>query len=171
MRRVRYSVAVSLDGFIAGPNGEIDWIVTDPEVDFRARMQEFDTLLVGRATYELMRSQGRTTMPGMKTIVFSRTLQAVDGKDVTLSRTPAETVAALQARPGKDLWLFGGGSLFRSLLDLGLVDTVELAVIPTLLGAGVPVLPGGAAAELRLTSHRVYEKTGTVALSYTVARS
>lgn len=73
MRRIRYSVAMSLDGFLAGPQGEIDWIVMDPEIDFGGIFTEFDTVLVGRKTYEATRQQGGGGgMPGLKTVVFSR---------------------------------------------------------------------------------------------------
>jgi dihydrofolate reductase len=170
MRRVRYSVATSLDGYIARPNGESDWIIVDPDVDFRALFQEFDIFLLGRKTYEATRNQkGGGAMPGMAVYVFSRTLRQEDCPGVTVSDRPEETIAALKAKPGKDIWLFGGGSLFRSLLDLGLVDTVEVAIIPVLLGSGVPLLPHPSKlAKLRLTKHRVYEKTGTVSLEYAV---
>lgn len=170
MRRVRYSVAMSLDGFIAGPNGEFDWIVTDPEVDFRALFAQFDTVLMGRKTYEVVRQQGGgPEMPGVRSYVFSRTLRQGDCPGVTVSGDPAATVAALKSEPGKDIWLFGGASLFGSLLDLGLVDSVEVGVIPVLLGDGVPLLPHPArSAKLRLTKHRIYETTGTVALEYAV---
>ncbi|NOT42653.1 MAG: dihydrofolate reductase, partial [Alphaproteobacteria bacterium] len=75
MRRVRYSVAMSLDGFIAGPNGEHDWIVMDPEIDLRALMGAFDAVLMGRKTYEASRGHKGGGMPGMSAIVFSRTLR------------------------------------------------------------------------------------------------
>jgi dihydrofolate reductase len=162
---------MSLDGYIAGPNGEFDWIVMDPEIDFGALMGAFDTLLLGRKTYEVTRQQGGGGggMPGMQSYVFSRTLRQADCPGVTVSDQPKETLAALKAQPGKDIWLFGGGSLFRSLLELGLVDAVEVAVIPVLLGGGLPLLPGPAdRAKLKLTKHRVYEKTGTVSLEYAV---
>ena len=168
MRRVRYSVAMSLDGYIAGPKGEHDWIIMDPDIDFRSIFKEFDSVLFGRKTYEAARQQsGGGAMPGMQAYVFSSTLQQSDCPGVTVSQKAAETLAAIKAKPGKDIWLFGGGSLFRSLLDLSLVDTVEVAIIPVLLGGGVPLLPQPAQlAKLRLTGHRVYEKTGTVALDY-----
>ncbi|MGH7490360.1 MAG: dihydrofolate reductase family protein, partial [bacterium] len=67
MRRIRFSAAVSLDGFIAGPNGEADWIVPDPDMDFAALSAQFETLLVGRRTFEAMVRAKRTTMPGMRT--------------------------------------------------------------------------------------------------------
>jgi dihydrofolate reductase len=170
MRRVRFSVAMSLDGYIAGPNGESDWIVIDPEIDFGALMGSFDTIVLGRKTYEATRQQGGGGgMPGMQVYVFSRTLRQEDCPGVTVSATPAETLAALKAKPGKDIWLFGGGSLFRSLLELGLVDTVEVAIIPVLLGGGLSLLPHPAkSTKLQLVKHRVYQKTGTLSLEYAV---
>ena len=106
MRRVRYRVATSLDGFVSGPNGEVDWIVTDPEMDFAAIMSEFDTLLVGRRTFELMERAGRATTPGMNTIVFSSTLQQTSYPQVTIVRTgEKEVIAALREESGRDIWL------------------------------------------------------------------
>jgi dihydrofolate reductase len=171
MRRVRFSVAMSLDGYIAGPNGESDWIVMDPDIDFGALMGAFDTVLLGRKTYEATKKQGGGGgMPGMQAYVFSRTLRQVDCPSVIVSDKPRETLAALKSTPGEDIWLFGGGVLFRSLLELGLVDAVEVAVIPVLLGGGLPLLPHPAKeAKLRLVNHRIYEKTGTVSLEYAPA--
>ena len=83
MRRIRYAVATSLDGYIAGPNGEADWIIMDPAIDFSTFVEQFDTLLVGRRTFEPMVSSGKATMPSMKTFVFSRTLHQRDYPDVT----------------------------------------------------------------------------------------
>ena len=80
----------------------------------------------------------------MQAYVFSRTLRQADCPGVIVSDKPAETLASLKALPGKDIWLFGGGSLFRSLLELGLVDAVEVAVIPVLLGGGLSLLPSPA---------------------------
>jgi len=169
MRRVRYAVAASLDGYIAGPKGEADWIIMNPEIDFRAVFEQFDTFLIGRRTFETMARAGRGETPGMKTFVFSRTLRQQDYPGVTVvAEKSEETVAALRAEPGKDIWLFGGGSLFRSLLDAKLVDTVEVAVIPVLLGEGVPLLASPAKlTKLKLTGHKVY-KTGIVSLEYAV---
>lgn len=170
MRSVRYSVAMSLDGYIADPTGGYDWIVMDPDIDFGALFKNFDTLLMGRKTYEMAREQGGgPAMRGMKSYVFSRTLRQEECPRVTVSADPKETVTALKQRQGKDIWLFGGGGLFQSLLALELVDAVQVAIIPVLLGGGVPVLPSPATrAKLRLTSHRIYEKTGTVLLDYAV---
>jgi dihydrofolate reductase len=172
MRRVRYSVAVSLDSYIAGPNGEYDWIIMDPAIDFGAMFAQFDTLLMGRRTYELTRSQGGGAgMPGMRVIVFSRTLRPADCSGVTLVREDAATaVAELKRQDGKDIWLFGGGELFRSLLAEGQVDTVELAVIPVLLGAGIPMLPGPCPrTSLRLATSKALG-TGILLLTYDVVQ-
>ena len=172
IRRVRYRVAMSLDGFIAGPNGEADWIMMDPEpeIDVDATYSQFDTLLMGRRTWEWMKAAGSGgSTPGMQVFVFSRTLRQEDQPGVTIADNPAEVIAELRSKPGKDMWLWGGGSLFRSLAERGLVDTVEVAVMPVLLGAGVPLLAAPAKrVALKLTGHKLYAKTGIMSLEYAV---
>lgn len=167
MRKIRYQVACSLDGYIATENDEFDWIVADPDIDFQALYNEFDTLLMGRRTFEVA---GAELPPGMKTLVFSRSLRQEDHPRVTIvSEQVKETVDNLRSQSGKDIWLFGGGELFHSLLELGCVDTVEPAIIPVVLGGGLPLLPGPAIRRrLSLTDSRVYEKSGIVLLKYDV---
>jgi dihydrofolate reductase len=171
MRRIRYQVAASLDGYIAGPNGEADWITMDPDIDFTALFDQFDTFVMGRGTFEAMvGQQGSAATPGKKTVVISRTLRQQDHPDVVIVGDYVEkTLADLKKEPGKDIWLFGGGSLFRSLLELRLVDTIEPAIIPVLLGGGIPLLPPSASrVKLKLSGHRVYNKSGIVVLEYTI---
>ena len=174
MRKVVYGGAMSLDGFIAGPNGEYDWIVMDPDIDFAAMMARFDTFLVGRKTFEAMRRMGDAAppAPGIQQIVFSRTLRADDCPHATLSDDAVGVVRDLRGRPGKDIALFGGGELFRSLLAAGLVDEVSVSLVPVLLGGGIPFLPPPAdRARLKLKTHRVYKKSGTIGLEYDVIDS
>lgn len=171
MRRVCYGVATSLDGYIAGPQGEADWIVIDPQIDFASQLARFDTFLVGRRTWEAM--GGARQRPSRSTVVFSRTLRAADHPRLRLvSQDAGQAVRRLKEEPGKEIALFGGGDLFRSLLQEGVVDTVEVAVIPVLLGGGVPLLPSPAPrTRLRFVRQRVYEKTGTLSLEYEVERA
>jgi len=170
-RRIRYQVATSLDGYITGPSGEIDWIVPEPTFDFAAHFARFDTFLVGRRTWVEMQGMGGPTLEG-KVIVFSRTLRQADHPEVEIVADGVEArLRTLRAEPGKDIWLFGGGELFRSLLALGQVDTVELAVIPVLLGGGTPFLPPGSRRHpLRLAAQEAYP-SGMVSLSYEVVRA
>ncbi len=109
-------------------------------------------------------------IPGMQTIVLSRTLRQGDYPEVSiLGEKCEEALAALRAKEsGKDIWLFGGGLLFRSLLDAKLVDAVEVAISPVLLGRGIPLLPPPTnQVKLKLIGHKLYQ-TGIVALEYAV---
>jgi len=170
MRHVVYSVAMSLDGYIADPQGGYDWIVMDPEIDFDAMFKRYDAVLMGRKAYDAAKQSGYG-MPKPATYVFSKTLQQADAPDVTVSDDPRTTIAALKKQKGKDIWLWGGGELFRSVLELGLVDQLEVAIIPVLLGDGLSLLPKtDSRARLKLTGQKLYTKTGTMMLSYEVRR-
>jgi dihydrofolate reductase len=142
MRRIRYSVAMSLDGYIAGPKGEYDWIELEPSEGaayFKAFYAQFDTVLMGRKSYE----QAGGGVSPFTTYVVSRTLPPGKRGKVTVLGTDAlERIAALREQQGKDIWLWGGGELFGSLADAGLVDTVEVGVAPVLLGSGRKVIEG-----------------------------
>ena len=173
-RRLRYQVASSLDGFIASPDGGYDWIAEDPDIDFAALYAQFDTAVMGRKTFLAgLENGGDGTLPGIDVVVFSRTLRSADYPAVTIvDGDPVEHVRSLKAAGGaggKDIWLYGGGELFRTLLEAGLVDTVEPAVVPVLLGGGIPLLPTPAPqTTLRLTAHRHYPRSGIMLLEYAV---
>lgn len=172
-RRLRYQVAASLDGFIADQAEGHGWIVPDTAVDFNALFAQFDTAVMGRKSHETVAAQSPGgAMPGMQVFVFSRTLPAETREGVTITADdPAKVVAGLKEQPGRDIWLYGGGVLFRSLLDAGLVDTVEIAVMPVLLGSGVPLVPAGALATLTLADRKVLPASGIVILAYQVSGS
>lgn len=171
MRQVLYRVAASLDGYIAGPHGEVDWIVHDPALDLAGVYESVDTVLLGRRTYELTRQPGAPPWPrGWRIYVFSRTLKPDEHPGVTVVASDAgPRVAALRAESGAAIWLFGGGSLFRSLLDARQVDQLEIAVMPVLLGGGVPLLEAGSPpTRLALEDVRRYP-TGLLGLRYRIA--
>jgi dihydrofolate reductase len=143
----------------------------DPAVDFAALFAKVDTVLLGRRSFELVRQGGNPPWAsGARVYVFSRTLRPEDHPDVTvISEDVGPAVATLRAETGGgEIWLFGGGELFRSLLAEGQVDTVEITVVPILLGGGVPLLqPGAPRTVLTLTGTRAYP-SGMVSLSYAV---
>lgn len=167
MRRLRYGVAMSLDGFIAGPSGEHDWMVADPALDYAAMHARFDTYLMGRRTYEVARGRAAAWPNlGQKWVVASSTLKPEDHPGITiLSGNLPQAVARLKAQPGKDIWLFGGGILFRFLLDAGLVDGIDVSVMPVMLGSGTPLLTAGRRQSLYLTGSKSLP-SGILALSY-----
>jgi len=170
MSKIRYGVAMSLDGFIAGPNGEADWIVIDPDYNFAELWAQFDTALMGRLTYQAALARlGKSAFQSMKTFVASRTFSPADHPGITiLSELNRELLQSIRAQSKKDIWLFGGGNLFVQLLAMNEVDTVEVTIIPVLLGAGVRLLPSTTQrTKLHLSEHKIYP-SGTAHLIYEV---
>ena len=137
------------------------WNLVDdrgPELRLHALFASIDTVLVGRRSYEVMLRHRTRSYPGLRTYFFSRTLRATDYPEVTiLGDNGVATVAELRAAAGKDIWLSGGGDLFRSLLEANLVDTIELGVCPILFGQGRQFLPSAAStASLRRTHQQAF---------------
>ena len=169
MRQLRYSVAASLDGCIAGPKGEFDWIPIDPDIDFEAMYASVSALVMGRRSYEAYVSTGGTPGPPLPTFVYSRTLPEGERDGVTVVHDGAAHVRGLKAMDGKPIWLWGGAVLFRELALAELVDLVEVAIVPVVLGGGIPLMAeSGPRLSLELRSHRVYARTGTLMLEYGV---
>ena len=141
----------------------------------RAYLEKIDTLLMGRGTYETAVStpESRALLDSMTVYVVSTTVDAAAHEGVTVigQADRADVVgeiARLKAETGKDIWLFGGGVLFRALIDAGLVDRVEVAVVPRILGSGIPLVPGlDRIASLELHSSEVFD-SGMALLKYDV---
>lgn len=169
MKLLRYNVAMSLDGYIADVDGGYGWIPADPGVDFAALFAQFDNFVMGRKTFELVRSLGdKNPTAGRNVLVVSRTLAdpQIPGVEIIRDFVP-ERVRVEKEKSENDVWLFGGASLFRYLLDAGLVDRVEVSVIPVLLGSGIKLIPEGRNHKLRLVSSEALP-TGVVQLVYSV---
>lgn len=172
MRTVTWGAACSLDGFITGPDGGIDWLhfSTDVQEEMTRYWSTVDTVLMGRKTWEFAATQPDpgTTVPQVASYVFSRSLKAIDRRGVTLvSSDAAAFVRELKTGPGKDICLLGGGELAQSLLAAGVVDEVGLNVHPVLLGAGVPFFRDAGRIQLALRESRVIDG-GCVLSTYRV---
>lgn len=171
MRRLRYSVAMSLDGYIADSHDAFDWILHDDTVDFAGLFARVDTIILGRRTYDVVRAHGEPPWkPGTRVFVVSQTLAPESGGGVTIvSGDPVAIAASLRRESGDgEIWLFGGGQLFAELLAGNQVDAVEVTIVPVLLGGGIPMLaPTSSRTTLALTHSHVYP-SGLVALHYAV---
>lgn len=169
MRRLVYGVATSLDGFIAGPAGECDWITPDSGIDFIALYGRFDTLLMGRRTYDIAKTRpGLLKDTGLKIVVASTTLDPATHPGLTIVGSDlSAAVAALKLQAGKDIWLMGGSVLFGGLLDLGLVDEVNVCLFPVMLGSGTPLMTEGSRVRLELNESKALS-SGVVMLSYAI---
>ncbi len=173
MRKVKYAVANSLDGFIARKDGAFDWIIMDKEVmdELTEFFKSVDTVLMGRKTYEVALRHGTddTSPPSMKSYVFSRTLKTRQGADVeVVSENAGEFIRKLKNGSGKDIWLMGGGNLAQTLFDENLIDEILLGVHPVLLGSGISLFPTiNHQVDLELTDCKTY-KNGVLSLVYRV---
>ena len=167
MRRIRYQVACSLDGYIAKPQGEFDWIIHEPSFDFEALHNQFDTIIMGRRTYEV--AYGIGDFPGKQVIVASQSLRQEDHLHVEVVGDGLEArVRELRSQSGRDIWLYGGGDLLSQFLSWDLVDMIEPAIIPILLGDGIPLVAAlRESRNLTLVGTKSYP-TGMVLLEYKV---
>lgn len=174
-RKLLLCVAVSLDGFIEGPNGEYDWCLTDQDYGFSALTKRIDAIFMGRKSYDMAKSiempSGQNPWEGIKTYVFSKTEQKLGSNYELVTGDIVGEVNKIKSSPGKDIWLWGGASLTRSLMDAGLVDELQLAVHPILLGSGKLLFPDDkpVRTQLQLIDSRSYS-SGLVYLTYDVVK-
>lgn len=189
MRKVVAFVHLSLDGFAAGPNGELDWISYDDELEKYAEgvVASVGAAMYGRVTYQMMESYWPTVLTDASAskhdreharwledipkVVFSRTLKKTDWNNARLIKANlVEEVAKLKKKPGKDLVIFGSPGLTQALLKLDLVDEYRLTVNPVVLGKGMPLFKGiKDSINLKLLESRTF-KSGVLGLHYETDR-
>jgi dihydrofolate reductase len=170
MRKIILGVAVSLDGFIEGPNGEYDWCLTDQDYGMSDFLKRVDSTFVGRKTYEMSLGMegGNAGFPQLKEYVFSTTLDSVKKGSILIKSDIKEHIEKIKQESGKDIWLFGGASLTASLMNMGLVDEVWVAIHPIILGAGKPLFKDiKGRVKLKLLDTKTYD-TGLVSVVYEV---
>lgn len=173
MRKVVYGVGISLDGYIARPDGSVDFLFMPKDYSMGAFFKRIDVAIMGRKTYEvgMKLAGGKISSPGMTCYVFSQVLPDDAPGGVTVVREAPKTfLAKLQKKAGKDIWLMGGGELTRAFLEKDLVDEVYLGVVPTLIGKGIPAFPASfPQREFVLVENKSFSK-GLVSLRYERAR-
>jgi dihydrofolate reductase len=176
MRKVKLNLAVSLDGFIEGPNGEYDWCFTDQDYGLTDFYKNIDAIFYGRKSWELFGnytpSENTSSteknifniIASKKSYVFSRTLKYVKG--AVLINNAEEEVKKLKMQDGKDIHLFGGASLITTFVNADLIDEYLLAVHPIILGEGKSLFKDiKERKKLRLADSKAYQ-TGLVMLTY-----
>jgi dihydrofolate reductase len=172
MRKLKYYVACSIDGFIAHEDGSFEGFLTEGEsvTDYLESLKEFDVVLMGRKTYEVGLKEGKTDpYPTMKSYVFSRTMKESPDKRVEIvSDNVGELVRNLKNETGKAIYLCGGSNLATTLLDENLIDEIILKINPFLMGSGIPLFARVIEqTALELTNSKIY-KNGVVLLHYRV---
>jgi dihydrofolate reductase len=177
MRKVILGLAVSLDGYIEGPNGEYDWCFTDQDYGLNEFFSRIDAIFIGRKSYEMAQQHAESNsgemvpgMPTMKEYVFSNTLKSVKEGAILISGDSMSEARRIKEQEGKDIWLWGGASLTDSLMKEGLVDELWLSVHPILLGNGKPLFrEQDKRTQLTLLESKTYE-TGLVSLKYRIEK-
>ena len=156
MRKVIFESSVSLDGFIEGPNGELDWLLcADEPADIKSFLSSFDTIFYGRKTYDKMGipkpgnevfsgigEQFLSAVQGMRKYVFSRTRKHVEGNAMVINENLEPEVRRIREEDGKDIWLCGGADILKTFTRLDLVDEYFLSVHPVILADGKPLFEG-----------------------------
>jgi dihydrofolate reductase len=174
MRRIILGLGISLDGYIARPDGSVDFLFMPKDYSMGPFFKTVDTALMGRKTYEvgLRMSGGSFSNYGMTCYVFSRTMPAGERPGVTIvNESPKSFVESLRKQKGKNIWHIGGGELAREFLKDNLIDELYLGVIPILIGEGIPLFPSGyPQRKLSLLENKTYSK-GMISLKYECVRT
>ena len=182
MRKLILNLAITLDGFIEGPNGEIDWLVRDPEMDFGDILNEIlsdkDAIFYGRVSYDKWGNfqphedvspkikEAYERMHSLQKYVFSRTKTGDDTNAIFINSDIEERVLEIKQQPGKNIWLYGGAKMTTTLLNLGLIDEFRLAVHPVIIGSGKPLFQNiQDRHKLKLTDVEGY-KSGVILVKY-----
>ena len=142
MSNILLNLAVTLDGFIEGPNGEFDWCFTDQDYGMTTFLARCDAIIFGRKSYELLLQYEENPYPDKMKYVFSNTIGSVAGKAAVVNGDLVEAVDKIKQRTQGDIWFFGGASLLETFLQYNLIDEMHLSVHPLLLGSGKPLFSG-----------------------------
>jgi dihydrofolate reductase len=169
-RKVALGLGVSLDGYIARPDGSGPFLFMPKDYSMGPFFKTIDTAVLGRKTYDDGLKMGGTFGGSIKYFVFSKTLPAGERNGVTFTNdSPKSVIAAIRKTPGKNIWLMGGGELIRDFLKEDLVDELHLGVVPVLIGEGIPLFPSGfPQRKFDLVENKSYLQ-GFIALRYTRA--
>jgi dihydrofolate reductase len=169
MRSVVLALGISLDGYIARRNGAVDFLFMPKDYSMASFFASVDTAIMGRKTLDagLKMSGGSLPRSHMAMYVFSKAKPPGERDGVIfVNEPPATFIPKLRKRPGKDIWLMGGGDLARAFLDADLVDRLQLGVVPVLLGDGIPLFPSGfPQRDFTLRENKTYTR-GLIALTY-----
>lgn len=171
-RNVILGLGISLDGYIARPDGGVDFLFMPKDYSMEPFFKTIDTAIMGRNTLDLSLKMGGSFGGPMKTYVMSNSLPSGerDGLIFT-SQSPASLIAEIRKRPGKHIWLMGGGILVREFLKADLVDELYLGVVPVLIGEGIPLFPSGfPQRNFELVENLTFSR-GMIALRYKSARA
>ena len=174
MRNVVLGLGISLDGYIARPDGSVDFLFMPKDYSMGPFFKTIDAAIMGRKTYEvgLRMSGGKIDTYGMTTYVLSRSLQAGERDGIIFTAdAPKKIVESLRKCKGKNIWLMGGGELARDFLKADLVDELYLGVVPVLIGEGLPLFPPGfPQRDFNLTENKTYSR-GLITLKYARTRT
>lgn len=165
-RKVVLYVACSLDGYIAGPDGDIRWLFTDQDYGYADFLKRIDSIIMGRKTYDQLLDMGDFPYAGKDCYVFSRSAMGGDENVEFVNSPVKEFIEGLRANDGKDIWLVGGSELIHDFMLAAIVDEFIISIHPMILGQGIPLFRTGLPTyELQLVNSESFS-SGLVQMSY-----